>query len=118
LMCVQRFHCSCSCVVASCVAAWVSDFSGDMSTAMFSFLIVLANIAGIFAALHSDWRTGPFAVQVGGSGGVRVAVVASDLSRAVVRVDRCGPRRCRCVGQCWRCSARQAATWTVQAASF
>ncbi len=29
-----------------------------------SFFIVLTNVFGIIAALHSDWRTGAYVVQV------------------------------------------------------
>ena len=41
-----------------------------------SFFIVLTNVFGIFAALHSDWRTGAYVVQVR-----RVPVSVANLTR-------------------------------------
>jgi hypothetical protein len=41
------------------------DASDNVATFGFSTFIVLGNVFGIIAALHSDWVTGTYVVQVG-----------------------------------------------------
>ena len=58
------------CAVPISVSCWqyLEDWLGaddNTATAVFSFFIVLTNVFGVVAALHSDWVTGAYVVQVG-----------------------------------------------------